>query len=51
MDEMVPIGRARRVVKVMKNAGAEVLYCEEDVGHKLSSGCFRGLDEYFVDSR
>jgi len=51
LDEMVPIGKARHVVQVMKNAGAEVLYCEEDVGHKLSSGCFRGMEEYFVNSR
>jgi hypothetical protein len=39
---------ARRVVQELKNAAAEVLYCEEDVGHKLSSGCFRGMGEYFA---
>lgn len=50
MDETVPIGKARRVVEVMKKGGAEVQYCEEDVGHKLSSGCFRGMGEYFADS-
>jgi phospholipase/carboxylesterase len=48
-DEMVPISRARYVVQGMKDAGADVLYCEEDVGHKLSSGCFRGLEEYFAN--
>jgi phospholipase/carboxylesterase len=48
-DEMVPIAMARHVVKSMKSAGAEVLYCEDDVGHKLSSGCFRGLGEYFAN--
>jgi phospholipase/carboxylesterase len=51
MDEMVPISKGRHVVQVMKNAGAEVQYCEEDIGHKLSPGCFRGIEEYFVDSR
>jgi phospholipase/carboxylesterase len=51
MDEIVPIGMARRVVQEMKNSGAEVLYCEEDVGHKLSSGCFRGMGEYFANPR
>jgi phospholipase/carboxylesterase len=46
-DEMVPINNARSVVQALKDANAEVIYCEEDVGHKLSSGCFRGLNEYF----
>lgn len=48
-DEMVPVEKARRVVEALKHAGANVIYCEEEVGHKLSSGCFRGMDEYFRD--
>jgi phospholipase/carboxylesterase len=47
LDEMVSIDKARQVVHVMKQAGGEVLYCEEDVGHKLSAGCFKGMDFYF----
>jgi len=47
-DELVPISKARKVVQELESAGAEVVYCEEDVGHKLSSGCFRGMDEYFT---
>lgn len=46
-DELVPIDKAREVVQALKKAEAEVVYCEEDVGHKLSAGCFRGLNEYF----
>jgi phospholipase/carboxylesterase len=46
-DEMVPVDKARQVVKALKKSGAEVTYCEEDVGHKLSSGCFRGMDDFF----
>jgi phospholipase/carboxylesterase len=46
-DEMVPVSQARQVVQGLKDAKAEVVYCEEDVGHKLSSGCFRGMVEYF----
>ena len=49
-DEMVPVEKARRVVEALKYSGAEVIYCEEDVGHKLSSGCFRGMDGYFATS-
>ena len=47
MDELVSVEKARSVVMAFKQAGAEVVYCEEDVGHKLSAGCFRGLGEYF----
>jgi phospholipase/carboxylesterase len=46
-DEMVPLEKARDVVRELKDAGAEVIYCEEDVGHKLSAGCFRAMDDYF----
>lgn len=49
-DELVSIEKARSVVQALKHAGAEVVYCEEDVGHKLSAGCFRGLGEYFRDT-
>jgi phospholipase/carboxylesterase len=48
LDELVPIEKAREVVQVLKQAGGEVLYCEEDVGHKLSAGYFRGMDKYFA---
>jgi phospholipase/carboxylesterase len=49
-DEMVPVDKAKQVVEALKHSGAEVIYCEEDVGHKLSSGCFRGMDDYFAAS-
>jgi phospholipase/carboxylesterase len=49
-DEMVPISEARKVVQGLKDAKAEVVYCEEDVGHKLSSGCFRGMVAYFNET-
>jgi len=49
-DEIVPVSEARQVVQGLKDAKAEVVYCEEDVGHKLSSGCFRGMVSYFAHS-
>lgn len=49
-DKLVSVDKARQVVKVLKRAGAEVRYCEEDVGHKLSANCFRGLGEYFREN-
>jgi phospholipase/carboxylesterase len=49
-DEIVPVSEARQVVQGLKDANAEIVYCEEDVGHKLSSGCFRGMVAYFTYS-
>ena len=46
-DELVPVWRARQAVQLLSKAGARVTYCEDDVGHKLSAGCFRGLESFF----
>jgi phospholipase/carboxylesterase len=46
-DDMVSLEQARSAVAGLKSAGADVIYCEEDVGHKLSAGCFRAMDDYF----
>jgi phospholipase/carboxylesterase len=46
-DELVPVDKARNAVKVLENAGASVVYCEDDVGHKLSTSCFGGLKSFF----
>lgn len=42
-DELVPIERARRDVDRLKEQGADVHFCETDVGHKLGIECTRGL--------
>ncbi|MFM8321164.1 MAG: alpha/beta hydrolase [Chloroflexota bacterium] len=49
-DATVPVARARDGAALLRSAGAEVFYCEDDVGHKLSAGCFRSLEYYFKDS-
>jgi phospholipase/carboxylesterase len=46
-DELVPVEKARRSVALLEKAGAQVTYCEDDVGHKLSASCFRGLETFF----
>lgn len=46
-DDLVPVARARQGVKTLEEAGAQVTYCEDDVGHKLSSTCFSGLEKFF----
>jgi phospholipase/carboxylesterase len=49
-DERVPVEFARKSVQVLQEAGANVTYCEDAVGHKLSAKCFQGL-EAFIDKQ
>lgn len=46
-DELVPVDKARYAVEILSLAGAEVSYCEENVGHKLSVACFNGMESFF----
>lgn len=48
-DEMVPIERARESMALLEQAGANVTYCEDEVGHKVSITCIRALREFFAD--
>lgn len=47
-DDMVPVERARQSVATLQEAGAEVSYCEDDVGHKLSITCYKGLENFLA---
>jgi phospholipase/carboxylesterase len=48
-DEMVKIERARESIGLLEQAGAQVTYCEDEVGHKLSANCLRALESYLQD--
>ncbi len=48
-DDMVPIDRARSSMEVLEQAGAKIVYCEDDVGHKVSLHCMRALRSYLED--
>jgi phospholipase/carboxylesterase len=48
-DEMVRIDRARESIAILERAGAQVTYCEDNVGHKVSATCLRALGQFFVD--
>ncbi len=48
-DQMVPVERARDSISVLEQAGAQVTYCEDEVGHKLSANCLRALEAYLKD--
>ena len=46
-DVLVPVDRARQAVSLLQQAGAQVSYCEHDVGHKLNAACFRSMQAFF----
>jgi predicted esterase len=48
-DEMVTVERARASMQLLEQAGAEITYCEDEVGHKLSKDCLRALEHYLQD--
>ena len=48
-DALVPIERARRSAGMLEEAGARVIYCESEVGHKVSLECMRSLRAYLLD--
>ncbi len=48
-DDIVPVDRARKAVELFQKAGAQVTYCEDEVGHRLSANCFRGLEAFFAN--
>lgn len=48
-DEMVPIDRVHSSMEILERAGAKIVYCEDDVGHKISLECLRALRSYLED--
>jgi predicted esterase len=48
-DQTVPVERARASIGLLEQAGAQVTYCEEAVGHKVSVTCLRALKKFFAD--
>lgn len=48
LDNIVPIDKARQAKDFFTNLSAEVFYCEDHAGHKLSATCFRGLKDFFI---
>ncbi len=48
LDEMVKIEYARQSIEMLERAGANVTFCEDEVGHKVSANCMRALEEFFV---
>jgi len=48
-DETVPVDRAHASIEILERSGAEVVYCEDETGHKVSLNCLRALRSYLAD--
>lgn len=48
-DRMVSVEESQKAALLFKQHGAQVEYCESTGGHKLSSTCFHGLDNFLRD--
>ena len=48
-DERVSIDRARASIDILERSGANVTYCEDEVGHKVSLNCLRALRKFLTD--
>lgn len=46
-DAMVPFERARGSIELLEKGGAQVTFCEAEVGHKLSAECLRAFEAFF----
>ena len=46
-DNLVPFERARGSIELLEKGGAQVTFCEAEVGHKLSADCLRALETFF----
>ena len=47
LDETVPVEYAQVTVKLLEACGANVSYCEAQVGHKVGAECRRELARFF----
>ncbi len=48
LDEMVKVEYARQSIQMLEQAGANVTYCEDEVGHKVSASCMHALENFFA---
>nr|BAL44369.1 serine esterase [uncultured bacterium]BAL56567.1 serine esterase [uncultured Chloroflexota bacterium] len=48
-DEMVPYAWAESMAQALRECGASVTFCVDEVGHKVSAVCAKALQEFFED--
>jgi len=49
-DDKVPLEQSKLMANLLERAGAKITYCQDDVGHKVSSRCLRAMKSYFAES-
>jgi phospholipase/carboxylesterase len=49
-DDLVPVERARTSIELLELAGAQVTFCEAEVGHKVSLECLHGLEAFWKNA-
>jgi phospholipase/carboxylesterase len=45
-DQIIPLERAMASKSLLEEAGAQILWCEDKVGHKLGVNCLLALEDY-----
>lgn len=48
-DSLIPVERARHMAEVLEKSGAQVTYCEDAVGHKVSADCLRRWKQFWQE--
>jgi phospholipase/carboxylesterase len=48
LDQTVPVEMVERTLQLLKDAGAQVIYSESQVGHKLSSEGLKAFEHYLL---
>lgn len=48
-DDTLPVDLALASIEILEQAGAQVTYCEDEVGHKVGLNCLRALRSYLED--
>jgi phospholipase/carboxylesterase len=46
-DDIIPIQKALKAAKWLKENGANITFCKAEIGHKLSADCLKGLGKFF----
>ena len=47
LDGKVKIDYARQSAELLEKAGADVTFCEDEIGHKVSAHCLRALEDFY----
>ena len=46
-DKLVEFNKALELKEYLEKSGADIIFCQEELGHKIGSNCLRNLREFF----